>query len=498
MESHMVWFSTFKIYILCTSGFPYNLGMAQNNPGHRPSIFFCIPKIPVSGVNNFEPRPCRNLGSDFETVRLFENFETSKARGRSTSQGCCTLESAWSATLSMCRNHIGSTSSSRGPTGDHEGNAFHRGLSFGNLWRAVTRFINLDLKETMAFNSKRSPIKGRLNQLSRVLFNCVSLVHIIKASQRTMSDYVRLRRVLSSLFAWQFAEFEKLREEICCQKQRLPNRGPGDTTSQRIVWRNPGLKHSQDCQNVFCVCVCASLCNKYSKTQNPSNYFLTRGNRGGWYLEHVHCPRYPHFLAGNSEGFVRPLGHWSLLHADRRPAAHWWRHFLVGLQSHWCQGRSGMRTIDQCWRCTKIPFAAHMRGHICSTQSCSMSTAFRWHPWAAQVSLQARAPCRQGQPQPRPRRTRYGGPWRCNGALPSQLEKPKCSEWRFGYVSSKNWYPDVPRWTSKWLVNGAGALGVLGAVVLRSKYRTNMNKRRAATGYHYIPLAPMTLGCFGS
>ena len=221
------------------------------------------------------------------------------------------------------------------------------------------------------------------------------------------------------------------------------------------------------------LCVCASLCNKYSKTQIPSNYFLTRGNRGGWYLQHAHCPRYPHFLAGNSEGFLRPLGHWSLLHADRRQAAHWWRHFLVGLQSHWCQSRSGMRTIDQCWRCTKIPFAAHMRGHICSTRSCSMSTAFRWHPWAAQVSLQARAPCRQGQPQPRPRRTRYGGPWRCNGALPSQLEKPKCSEWRFGYVSSKNWYPDVPRWTSKWLVNGAGALGVLGAVVLRSKDRTN-------------------------
>ena len=151
-----------------------------------------------------------------------------------------------------------------------------------------------------------------------------------------------------------------------------------------------------------------------------------------------------------------------------------------------------MRTTDQCWRRTKIPFAAHMRGHICSTRSCSMSTAFRWHPWAAQVSLEARAPCRQGQPQPRPRRTRYGGPWRCNGALPSQLEKPKCSEWRFGYVSSKNWYPDVPRWTSKWLVNGAGALGVLGAVVLRSKDRTNEELPLQ------IPLAPMTLGCFGS
>ena len=96
----------------------------------------------------------------------------------------------------------------------------------------------------MAFNSKRSPIKGRLNQLSRE-----PCTH----NQGFAKDYVRLRRVLSSLFALQFAE--KLREEICCQKQRLPNRGPGDTRSQRIVWGNPGLRHSQDCQNVFCVCV---------------------------------------------------------------------------------------------------------------------------------------------------------------------------------------------------------------------------------------------------
>ena len=85
----------------------------------------------------------------------------------------------------------------------------------------------------MAFNSKRSPIKGRLNQLSRVLFNPFQLREPCTHNQGFAKDYVRLRRVLSSLFALQFAE--KLREEICCQKQRLPNRGPGDTTSQRIV-----------------------------------------------------------------------------------------------------------------------------------------------------------------------------------------------------------------------------------------------------------------------
>ena len=79
-----------------------------------------------------------NLGSDFQTVRL---FETIRLRGRSTSQGCCTLESTPIGAIQFAQdmlligmscNHIGNTSRSTNPTDDREGNAFHRRLSFEN------------------------------------------------------------------------------------------------------------------------------------------------------------------------------------------------------------------------------------------------------------------------------------------------------------------------------------------------------------------------------
>ena len=81
-----------------------------------------------------------NLGSDFQTVRL---FETIRLRGRSisTRQVCCTVESPPigaiqfaqdTLLIGMSCNHIGSTSKSTNPTDDREGNAFHRGLGFEN------------------------------------------------------------------------------------------------------------------------------------------------------------------------------------------------------------------------------------------------------------------------------------------------------------------------------------------------------------------------------